>query len=730
MLGLAALIAPLPSEGLPALPAGWPATLQIGMSDGPGSAAHLRATTGAGLRYQYLGGGVNTGGGWANWNSNGSFVTRYIQESIPQGIIPVFSYYMLLQSTPGSWQGEPAGLFNNLQNTATMQAYYADLKLFFQRAGAFPGQRVVLHVEPDLWGYMQQQRAVGDDPATVPVRVASTGMPELAGLPDNAAGLARAIANLRDRYAPNVLLAYHLSVWGTSFDIAGGTPPDATVDAHATRSAAFFNSLGGRFDLVFADISDRDAGYYQHVVGNGGASWWDAGDFPRYARYLATFVAHAGKRVVLWQLPLGNTRMRAVNNTWQHYQDNRVEWFLDDPSRAHLAEYVQAGVVAFLFGRGADGNTCACDAGGDGVTNPAPINGNTRLSVSADDDGGFFRERLAAYYAAGALPLGAGAPPPPPPAPSTLSVVRAGTGSGGVTSAPGGITCGTDCSEAFATGTGVTLSAAAAAGSVFGGWSGSGCSGTGACTVAMNATRTVTATFSTQTAGLPSFTVTGTTASPDPVVPGTSTTIATTITNSGGAASGIVVDMEVYNAWGTKIHQQVTTGQSFQAGQQRTFQWTWPVLATQGPGAYTVRIGIFSANWATRYAWQNNAATLSVGSGGTSPPRFTVAWGAAAPNPVSRGAGTTISVAVANAGGAASNILVDMEVYNAWGTKIHQQVATGQSFQAGQQRTFQWTWPVLATQGPGVYTVRIGIFSANWATRYTWHTAAASVTVR
>jgi hypothetical protein len=351
--------------------------------------------------------------------------------------------------------------------------------------------------------------------------------------------------------------------------------------------------------------------------------------------------------------------------------------------------------------------------------------------VSADDDGGFFRERTAAYYAAGALPLGAAAaPPPPPPAPSTLSVVRAGTGSGGVTSAPGGITCGTDCSEAFATGTGVTLSAVAAAGSVFGGWSGSGCSGTGACTVAMTATRTVTATFSTPTAGPPSFTVTGTTASPDPVVPGTSTTIGTSITNTGGAASGLLVDLEVYNAGGTKIHQQLATGQSFQSGQQKTLQWTWPVPATQPQGVYTVKLGIFSGNWATLYTWKNNAGTLSVQSGGSSTPSFTVAWGAAAPNPVSRGAGTTISVAVANAGEAASNILVDMEVYNIWGTKIHQQVATGQSFQAGQQRTFQWIWPVLATQGPGVYTVRIGIFSANWATRYTWHTAAASVTVR
>jgi hypothetical protein len=816
VLGLAALIAPTPSEGLPALPAGWPTTLQIGMSDGPGGAAQLRATTGAGVRYQYLGGGVNTGGGWANWNSNGSFVTLYIQESIQQGIIPVFSYYMLLQSAPGNGQGEPAGLFNNLQNTATMQAYYADLRLFFQRAGAFPGQRVVLHVEPDLWAYMQQQRAVGDDAASVPVRVASTGVPELAGLPENAAGLARAIANLRDAYAPNVLLAYHLSVWGTSFAIAAGNPPDATVTAHATRSAAFFTSLGGRFDLVFADLSDRDAGYYQHVAGDGGASWWDATDFPRFARYLGTFVAGAGKRVVLWQIPLGNTRMRAVNNTWQHYQDNRVEWFLDDPSRAHLAEYVQAGVVAFLFGRGADGNTCACDASGDGVTNPAPINGNTRVSLSADDDGGFFRERTAAYYAAGALPLEAGPPPPgPPPAPSTLSVVRAGTGSGSVTSAPGGITCGTDCSEAFASGTGVTLTAAAAAGSVFGGWSGSGCSGSGPCTVAMTASRSVTATFGVLTTGPPSFTVTGTTASPDPVVPGTSTTIATSVTNTGGAASGILVDMEVYNAGGAKIHQQLATGQSFAAGQQKTFQWSWPVPAAQPTGVYTVKLGIFSGDWATLYTWQNSARTLSVQSGGSpttfslavaragtgagtvtsapagiacgsdcseayasgagvtltataaagsvfggwsgggcsgtgactvsmtasrsvtatfgaqtaGPPSFTVAGGTASPNPVSRGTGTSIAVSVTNAGGAASDILVDMEVYNAGGAKIHQQLATGQTFQSGQQKSFQWTWAVPATQAPGVYTVKIGVFSGGWATLYAWHNAAATVTV-
>jgi len=33
------------------------------------------------------------------------------------------------------------------------------------------------------------------------------------------------------------------------------------------------------------------------------------------------------------------------------------------------------------------------------------VNGNTRPSLSADDDGGYFRAQARAYYRAGALPL-------------------------------------------------------------------------------------------------------------------------------------------------------------------------------------------------------------------------------------------------------------------------------------------------------------------------------------
>ncbi len=76
-----------------------------------------------------------------------------------------------------------------------------------------------------------------------------------------------------------------------------------------------------------------------------------------------------------------------------------------------------------------------------------------------------------------------------------LTVTRAGTGTGTVTSAPAGVTCGADCSENYNSGTTVTLTAVAANGSTFSGWSGAGCAGIGNCTVLMTAARAVTATF-------------------------------------------------------------------------------------------------------------------------------------------------------------------------------------------------------------------------------------------
>ena len=79
----------------------------------------------------------------------------------------------------------------------------------------------------------------------------------------------------------------------------------------------------------------------------------------------------------------------------------------------------------------------------------------------------------------------------------TLTVSKSGTGSGTVTSSVGGVNCGATCSADFDGGTSVTLTAAAASGSTFAGWSGA-CAGSGACTVTMDAAKTVTVAFGSQ----------------------------------------------------------------------------------------------------------------------------------------------------------------------------------------------------------------------------------------
>ncbi len=77
-----------------------------------------------------------------------------------------------------------------------------------------------------------------------------------------------------------------------------------------------------------------------------------------------------------------------------------------------------------------------------------------------------------------------------------LTISLPGTGSGSVTSTPVGISCGSDCSESYASGNIVTLTAVANSNSTFTGWGGD-CSGSSStCNINVAATKNVTATFS------------------------------------------------------------------------------------------------------------------------------------------------------------------------------------------------------------------------------------------
>jgi hypothetical protein len=85
--------------------------------------------------------------------------------------------------------------------------------------------------------------------------------------------------------------------------------------------------------------------------------------------------------------------------------------------------------------------------------------------------------------------------PPPPPGRLAMAVVISGPGTGVVTSLPVGLQCPSTCTATFDSEATVVLSAVAGSGSVFAGWQGGGCSGTGSCEVHLTAPTTVTANF-------------------------------------------------------------------------------------------------------------------------------------------------------------------------------------------------------------------------------------------
>ncbi len=106
-----------------------------------------------------------------------------------------------------------------------------------------------------------------------------------------------------------------------------------------------------------------------------------------------------------------------------------------------------------------------------------------------------------------------------------LTVTKAGTGSGTVTSAPAGISCGADCSQSYNNNTSVTLTESPTAGSTFTGWSGA-CSGAATtCVLTMNAAKAVTATFASTPSG---------TCSVSPTTAGTGQSVTWTAVPSGG----------------------------------------------------------------------------------------------------------------------------------------------------------------------------------------------------
>lgn len=312
--------------------------------------------------YQY----ITTG--WETWGSN--FVYRFVNHAWDSHFVPMVTVYMIL-GTVADNQEDPVHYAAKLQDAASVQAYLASLMRAAQQSkGTKP---VIFNIEPDFYGYMQQlsnstNRPVGvraNDPTSYPVAL------NVAGYPNNLAGFGRYIVDLIHTAAPNALVAPEASMWATNAD------PNSVTETVAIQmgkdTANFIDAMGGdKSDALIVEWSDRDAG-------TGLRPWWDDQDqkLPRPTRAILwenALSRQAGKRLFLWQIPVGNINL---DNTCNHIQDNRAAYAF-----SHTRDLFDAGVIGLEFGGGAD-----CMTG-------------------VQTDGGFVAAQGAIAYAAPVAPTG------------------------------------------------------------------------------------------------------------------------------------------------------------------------------------------------------------------------------------------------------------------------------------------------------------------------------------
>jgi len=287
--------------------------------------------------------------GWESWGDN--FVGRFVDQAWDKGFVPMVVVYMFIGLPRDCGEGSSC-YAQKLQNTSAVAAYLASLERAAQEAAG--SGTVIFNLEPDFYGYMQalsnaDDRPPGlnpDDPSSIPVALNKSGYA------NNLAGFGRYMVDMIHATAPNALVAPMASMWATGSDPHSVTAPQAVQMAQ--RTAAFIDAMGGdRADLLVVEWSDRDAG-------SGLRPWWDDADqeTPRPTRAILweNALSQAGdKRLLLWQVPVGNM---ALDNTCNHYQDNRAAYVF-----AHPRDLFDAGVIGVLFGGGA---TCMTEVWTDG----------------------------------------------------------------------------------------------------------------------------------------------------------------------------------------------------------------------------------------------------------------------------------------------------------------------------------------------------------------------------
>jgi hypothetical protein len=322
------------------------------------------------VRYVYLAGGslgdtpctscsACSSDWWGCWQGTRQPPGRYVTDLIDsceaatgrgaaRAQIPAFTYYQFLHASGASEGDGEVSAFND---ATVLGKYLNDFRFLLQTIDA----RVALvHIEPDLWGYVRNRSG---DPATVLAKVREANPTDCPDAQPSAAGLATCMIAMTRRYAPNAKVGLHVSPWtgmnntNTRFNVAN----------EARSAGTFMTALGANNgDYLVTDPSDRDAAYYESI--NQPNRWWDdtntkLPNFHQAFAWTKGVTEQAGLPMIQWQVPVGNM---SLDDSADHWRDNRLDYFF-----AHMDEVAASHTVMLLFGAGMGGMTTPETDGGN-----------------------------------------------------------------------------------------------------------------------------------------------------------------------------------------------------------------------------------------------------------------------------------------------------------------------------------------------------------------------------
>lgn len=158
------------------------------------------------------------------------------------------------------------------------------------------------------------------------------------------------------------------------------------------------------------------------------------------------------------------------------------------------------------------------------------------------------------------------------------TISKAGNGQGTVTANTGAINCGSTCQDNYQIGTQVTLTATPATGSVFAGWSGA-CTGTGVCTLTINANAIITATFSASASGTYAGNINFPNLTPSSGITGCEAkVIARTVTlseSANGSITGSTNNEKLPTLTGSRTGSTITVTLQSAWGARGPYTWQW-----------------------------------------------------------------------------------------------------------------------------------------------------------